>query len=259
MVLPNRATQLKAEVIQLANLALGRQRLAQTRYRARVESKRLIRAEHRAVELVTTALGGDVNDAAGGATKLRLVTAGDDVDFFDEVLRQLGPDDALVGVRGIEAVDDEVVLVTGRARDLHADVTTSSTGLATGVRGTWGQGNHTLERAATNRGVAQHFLVDFHAGAGAGGIDVGRGLFDDLDFALACRQPNRSVDRNGLAKAQADAGTNHAGLVVRAEVEADLVVIARRQLRDQVATTGVGDFRLELLQRRTVYDDGNGV
>ena len=57
------------------------------------EALRLVGAEDAAVELVAAAVGGEVDDTAGGAAVLSLVAAGDDVDFFDEVLRQLGADE----------------------------------------------------------------------------------------------------------------------------------------------------------------------
>ena len=91
-------------------------------------------------------------------------------------------------------------------------------------------------------------LVDLDTGGGAGGIDVGSGFLDDLDIALAAAQTDRGVDGDGLAQAQADARPHDARLVIRAEVEADDVVVARRQLGDEVTAAVVGDFRLELLQ-----------
>ena len=72
------------------------------------------------VKGVRAALGDHVDDAAGGAAELRAVAARLDLDFLDEVGNHVLARDALLEVRGLDAVDDVAVLAGARAVDRQA-------------------------------------------------------------------------------------------------------------------------------------------
>ena len=72
-----------------------------------------------AVEVVAAGLRDDVDDAAGGAAVLGLVTAGLDLELLDELVVEIFPLRAVLDAVGDHAVDDEPVLEARRPVDDH--------------------------------------------------------------------------------------------------------------------------------------------
>ena len=98
---------------EAADGAVGRD----DRLRVRLQRVAVVVAEDVAVELVAARLRDDVDDAAGGAAVLGLVAAGLHVHRLDELEVELFALEAVLGVRGVDAVDVEGVLRAGRAVD----------------------------------------------------------------------------------------------------------------------------------------------
>ena len=85
--------------------------------RVRLQRIVVVVAERVAVKLVAARFRDDVDDAAGRAAELRFVAAGLHVDFADELEVELLPLEAVLHVRGVDAVDEVRVLGAGRAID----------------------------------------------------------------------------------------------------------------------------------------------
>src|SRR5205823_7387743 len=81
--------------------------------------------EERSADVVRSALGHDVDDAAGGLAELGFVAAGLDLDFLDEVERRrvaersehdrVGAEGAVALIGDVHAVDDVLVLEAAAA------------------------------------------------------------------------------------------------------------------------------------------------
>ena len=72
------------------------------------------------MELVGAGLGDDVDDAARRTAVLGVVAAGDDLGLLDELVGQVGRQQAEARVGRVDALDDVRVLDRGRAAQRRA-------------------------------------------------------------------------------------------------------------------------------------------
>src|SRR4029079_19802910 len=82
----------------------------------------------RALDLAGAALGDDVDDAARRAAVLRVVATGDDLDLLDEVVDHRRRHRAVRQARGVDAVDEVLVLERRATGERHADTIALRTG-----------------------------------------------------------------------------------------------------------------------------------
>ena len=247
LVLDDRTTELRADVVAVVEVALAVDRAAFALDGLRRGDQRRGRriAEHRAAELVRARLGHDVDDAAGRAAVLGVVAAGDDLGLVDELVREVRRDATEAGVRRVDTLDDVRVLTGGRAGKRDAVRVRLCTGRLT---------DHAAER--TRRGdVAGVVVADRQTGLGRALIDDRRGALDLDDLALGLagsgRRVDRHVDDGFLADLDQHVAAGERGVVVVDRQDVD----ARRQRRDEVLTTLFGDHDLLALKRRGRRDN----
>src|SRR5262249_10217151 len=104
LVLDDGPAEVEADVARAVQTTAGADRVAVGR-ELRLALKGRVVAEERAVELVGTALGDDVEDGAAAAPVLGQVAAGNDVRLFDEVDAERRAVVAEAGIADGEAVD----------------------------------------------------------------------------------------------------------------------------------------------------------
>ena len=155
-------------------------------------------------------------------------------------------DEAERGIGRVDAVDEEVVLGAGRARERHA------AGARLGGRAR-GEREHGRVGAALHRRVLDELVGDRGLLLRVADVDGGRLLGDAIGLHLRLLRRDGDVDRERLVGLQDDAGP--LDVDVR-EVEAD-EILARRQLGDDVVAVGVGELGLLTLQRRRGDGDGD--
>ena len=211
-----------------------------------------------AVELVGAALGHEGDLAADAASVLRLIAAGEDLEFGDGIRAHADVHAAIVaGVHVADAVDGELILRGAGA--VHREGVGSGAGAADGIAGAGGEGHagnqlrHVQGIAAVDFDVFNLFALNggraFHAFGlqkhGRGGNFDGVGDRADIEHEIADGQFVVGVER--------DAGTSQ--LLKSGGFDGDGVVAGKQAGHGEISSGG-GLLRGGNTFRRFGYGNG---